>query len=60
MPAAQNRLIDALESSREGMVLVGHDGRIVLVNSEFARFFPDMTGTAVATTVLSFKRRKEE
>ncbi len=46
--SAQNRLIDALESSREGMVLVGSDGRIVLVNSEFARFFPDMTGTAVA------------
>ncbi|MBI1776283.1 MAG: HAMP domain-containing protein [Proteobacteria bacterium] len=38
--SAQNRLIDALESSREGMLLVDAEGRIVMVNSQVAAFFP--------------------
>jgi signal transduction histidine kinase/HAMP domain-containing protein len=38
--SAQSRLIDAVESSREGMVLVDAAGHIVLANSQLARFFP--------------------
>jgi signal transduction histidine kinase/HAMP domain-containing protein len=38
--SAQSRLVDAVESSREGMVLVDAEGRIVLANSQLARFFP--------------------
>jgi signal transduction histidine kinase/HAMP domain-containing protein len=45
--SAQNRLIDALESAREGMVLVGPDGCVVIANSEFARFFPTMADVVV-------------
>ena len=38
--SAQNRLIDALESSQEGMALVDAEGKIVVANSQIARFFP--------------------
>ncbi len=38
--SAQNRLIDALESSREGMALIDAKGKIVIANSQIARFFP--------------------
>ncbi|HEY0523452.1 MAG TPA: ATP-binding protein [Stellaceae bacterium] len=38
--SAQFRLIDALESSREGIVLVDAAGRIVIANGQAARFFP--------------------
>ena len=38
--SAQNRLIDALESSQEGMALVDAAGKIVVANSQIARFFP--------------------
>jgi signal transduction histidine kinase len=38
--SAQNRLIDALESSREGMVLVDASGRVVVANSQMGAFFP--------------------
>ena len=38
--SAQNRLVDALESSREAIVLVDAAGRIVIANSQLARFFP--------------------
>jgi signal transduction histidine kinase/HAMP domain-containing protein len=38
--SAQFRLIDALESSREGVVLVDADGCIVIANGQAARFFP--------------------
>ncbi|HWJ99363.1 MAG TPA: EAL domain-containing protein [Xanthobacteraceae bacterium] len=36
--SAQARLVDALESSREGVVLVDADSKIVLANSEAANF----------------------
>ena len=39
--SAQNRLVDALESSREAIVLVDAAGRIVIANSQLAQFFPD-------------------
>ena len=38
--SAQNRLVEALESSREGIVLVDAEDRIVIANSQVANFFP--------------------
>ena len=38
--SAENRLADALETSREGVILVAPDGRIVLANSALRDFFP--------------------
>ena len=38
--SAQTRLIDALESSHEGIVLVDSAGRLVVVNSQMTRFYP--------------------
>ncbi|WP_428483779.1 EAL domain-containing protein [Rhodopila sp.] len=41
--SAQTRLVDALEGSREGIVLVDSAGRLVLVNSQMSRFHPGET-----------------
>ncbi len=38
--AAQNRLVDALESSNQGIVLVDNVGHLVAVNSQMTRFYP--------------------
>jgi signal transduction histidine kinase/HAMP domain-containing protein len=38
--SAQTRLIDALESSREAMVLVDKDGHVAIANSQFSAYFP--------------------
>ena len=38
--SAENRLVDALETSREGVMLVGPDGKIVMSNSTLRGFFP--------------------
>jgi two-component system cell cycle sensor histidine kinase PleC len=38
--SAQARLVNAVESSVEGVVLVDADGRILIANSQVARFFP--------------------
>ena len=38
--SAQTRLVDALETAKEGMVLLDRDDRTVIANSQFARFFP--------------------
>jgi signal transduction histidine kinase/HAMP domain-containing protein len=38
--SAQTRLVDALESSREAIVLVDAESRIVIANSQLASFFP--------------------
>jgi signal transduction histidine kinase/HAMP domain-containing protein len=38
--SAQGRLIDALESAHEGIILVDAAGRIVLANRQVADFFP--------------------
>ena len=40
--SAENRLVDALETSREGVMLVAPDGRIVLSNSTLRGFFPQI------------------
>ena len=38
--SAENRLVDALETSREGVMLVAPDGQIVMANSTLRGFFP--------------------
>jgi signal transduction histidine kinase/HAMP domain-containing protein len=38
--SAQARLVDALETAKEGMVLLDRDECMVIANSQFARFFP--------------------
>lgn len=40
--SAQSRLVAALESSREAIVLVDADGRIAIANSQLAKFFPTL------------------
>ncbi|HZT88573.1 MAG TPA: ATP-binding protein [Stellaceae bacterium] len=42
--SAQNRLIEALESSHEAIALVDADGRIVIANSQLDVFFPMLAG----------------
>jgi signal transduction histidine kinase len=46
--SAEVRLTDALESSDEGVMLVGADDRVVVVNSQLKAFFPDAAGQLVA------------
>jgi len=46
--SAQGRLIDALESSQEGMILVDADDRIALVNTQVGTFFPAVAPYIVA------------
>ena len=38
--SAENRLVDALETSREGVMLVASDGKVVMANSTLRGFFP--------------------
>jgi signal transduction histidine kinase len=45
--SAENRLADALETSREGVILVAPDGRIVMANSALRQFFPAIAGSLV-------------
>ncbi len=40
---AQSRLVDALESSREAMVLVDAAGKVVHANSQVVKFFPALS-----------------
>jgi signal transduction histidine kinase len=40
--SAQSRLIDAIECSTEGVILVDRDGRILISNSQIATFFPTL------------------
>ncbi len=44
--SAQTQLVDALESSQEGMALVGPDGGAIIANSEFTKLFPSFTDEA--------------
>ncbi len=48
--SAQTRLVDALETAKEGMVLLDRDERMVIANSQFARFFPAIAPTLVPGT----------
>jgi signal transduction histidine kinase len=40
--SAQARLVNAIESSDEGVILLDSEGRIVLSNSQVVAFFPDL------------------
>ena len=51
--SAEHRLADALETSREGVILAGPDGRIVLANSSLRGFFPAIAGYLVSGTGIS-------
>ena len=42
--SAQARLVNAVESSDEGVVLADGDGRILIANSQITRFFPGDSG----------------
>jgi len=48
--SAESRLSDALETSREGVILVGSDGAIVLANRQLRDFFPAIAGRLVTGT----------
>jgi signal transduction histidine kinase/HAMP domain-containing protein len=45
--SAENRLVDALETSREGVILVTPDGRIALANGRLKDFFPAIAADLV-------------
>jgi signal transduction histidine kinase len=51
--SAENRLADALETSREGVILVAPDGRILLANSSLRGFFPAIAGSLVSGAVFA-------
>jgi len=40
--SAQSRLVNAIECSAEGVILVDRDGRILISNSQVAAFFPSL------------------
>ena len=42
--SAQTRLINAIESSAEGVMLLDAEGRIVISNSQVVTFFPSLVG----------------
>ena len=46
--SAENRLADALETSREGVILVSPDGKIVLAKSMLREFFPKVADSLVS------------
>ena len=48
--SAENRLVDALETSREGVLLVAADGAIVMANSTLRGFFPEIAYQLVPGT----------
>lgn len=45
--SAENRLAEALETSYEGVILVGPDGQIILANSSLHKFFPMISDSIV-------------
>jgi signal transduction histidine kinase len=51
--SAENRLADALETSREGVILIAPDGRIMLANSSLREFFPAIATSLVSGTMFS-------
>lgn len=48
--SAENRLSDALETSREGVILVAPDGAIALCNRQLDAFFPAIAGRLASGT----------
>jgi len=61
--SAQARLIDAIENSQEGVLLVDAAGRIVITNSPLGAFFGDMNdqlapGASVSNLIQALARTK--
>jgi len=48
--SAENRLVAALETSREGVILVDSDGRIALANQQLRKFFPEIADRLISGT----------
>src|SRR6185503_8453196 len=48
--SAESRLSDALETSREGVILVAADGTILLANRQLGEFFPAIAAELVPGT----------
>jgi signal transduction histidine kinase/HAMP domain-containing protein len=46
--SAQSRLVDAIECSTEGVILVDRDARILISNSQIAAFFPALAAEGFA------------
>jgi len=46
--SAQSRLVNAIECSAEGVILVDRDGRILISNSQVAAFFPSLAPAGFA------------
>ena len=51
--SAESRLSDALETSREGVILVASDGTIALANRQLRDFFPAIAAQLVSGTSFS-------
>jgi signal transduction histidine kinase/HAMP domain-containing protein len=51
--SAQMRLVDAVEGSEEGMLLLDAQGRIVVVNSQTRRFFPSVAAQLAPEAVFA-------
>jgi signal transduction histidine kinase/HAMP domain-containing protein len=48
--SAENRLMDALETSQEGVMLIAPDGKIVMSNSTLRSFFPAISHQLIPGT----------
>jgi signal transduction histidine kinase/HAMP domain-containing protein len=46
--SAETRLAQAIETTREGVILVGPDGRVLLANKSVKDFFPSIAGRDLA------------
>lgn len=62
--SAQNRLVDAIEGSREGVMLIDADGKIAIANSQMAEFFPSIAsllvpGVSLITALVGAAERPE-
>jgi signal transduction histidine kinase/HAMP domain-containing protein len=42
--SAETRLVHALQTSHEGVLLIGPDGRVLLINDQVREFFPHVAG----------------
>jgi signal transduction histidine kinase len=58
--SAQNRLIEALESSHEAVVLVDAEDRIVIANTQLANFFPTLAPQLDSVTFTEAFRQVEQ
>ncbi len=51
--SAQMRLVDAIEGSREGVIVVDRSGRIAIANTQMSKFFPDLAGLTAPGSAFS-------